>query len=263
MRRNIRLYFRLLRVNLLANMEYKGWWLMLVQAAAVALADLAAPTLLFGRFGAVGEWTQGRILLVYGLAVTGYGLAQTFCRGFDTFPFRMIRSGGFDRLLLRPGSLAVQVAGNRFDLHRICRALVGAALVASALVSLGVPLTLWRAAMLLFAVVGSFVMYCGVFVLTSGIAFFSIQSTEWIFILTTASYPVTRCPVPYLPQVLRHAFTFLLPMLVVSYYPASAACGWGEPLWTGWLALPAGLLFLCASTAFWRVGVRHYAGTGS
>jgi len=54
-----------------------------------------------------------------------------------------------------------------------------------------------------------------------------------------------------------------MPMLVISYYPASVVAGWGEKTWTGFIALPAGFLFLCASIMIWKIGVKHYKSTGS
>ncbi len=74
---------------------------------------------------------------------------------------------------------------------------------------------------------------------------------------------MTRIPIPHLPGALRGVFTFFMPMLVVSYYPAAYVCGWGEPAFTGFLALPAGTAFLGAALLVWKVGVRHYTGTGS
>lgn len=263
MTQNIKVYFRMLHINMLGGMEYKGWWLMIVQTMVVMLADLVSTFLLFSRFGSIGEWSLERIVLIYAIAVAGFGLAETFCRGFDYFPWRMIRSGEFDRVLLRPRPLAVQVAGSYFHLHRLSRVVIGVFLVVWALVRMDIAMVPWRILMLLGALCGSFLMYCGVFILTSGIAFFSIKSLDWIYILTNASYQLARCPVPYLPQVLYRIFTFVLPMLVVSYYPASALCGWGEPTWLGWLALPAGVLFMVVSLAVWRFGVRHYKSTGS
>lgn len=263
MLQNVKVYFRMLQINILSGMEYKGWWLSIVQTLVTVLGDLVSTFLLFSRFGSIGEWTLERILLIYSLAVTGFGLAETFCRGFDYFPWHMIRSGGFDRVLLRPRPLAVQVAGSYFHLHRLSRVVTGLFMIFWALARLEVAFSPWRMLMLAGALLGSFVMYCGVFILTSGIAFFSIKSLDWIYILTNASYQLTRCPVPYLPRILHRLFTFVLPMLVISYYPASAVCGWGEPVWLGWLALPVGLAFLGVSLGVWRFGVRHYKSTGS
>ena len=66
-----------------------------------------------------------------------------------------------------------------------------------------------------------------------------------------------------MPKILWGVFTFFMPMLVISYYPASLICGWGEPAFTGWLALPAGAAFLRFSLLVWKIGVRQYKSTGS
>ena len=120
-----------------------------------------------------------------------------------------------------------------------------------------------KIAALALALSGGLLMYTGVFIMTSGIAFFTIRGLDWIYIFTNASYQVTKCPVEYLPRVLWGAFTFLMPMFVISYYPAAYVCGWGEPAFTGFLALPAGATFLGVSLILWRIGVRHYKSTGS
>jgi len=116
---------------------------------------------------------------------------------------------------------------------------------------------------LLLSLAGGTIMYAGVFVLTSGIAFYTVQGLDWIYLLTNASYHITRAPIDYLPRLLRQAFTFVVPVLLVAYYPASVICGWGAPTYSAFLALPAGLAFLCLSLLVWRVGVRHYKSTGS
>jgi ABC-2 type transport system permease protein len=117
--------------------------------------------------------------------------------------------------------------------------------------------------LLLLALAGGFLTYTGVFILTSGIAFFTIKGLDWIYILTNASYQVTRCPINYMPITLRYLFTFFMPMLLISYYPASAICGWGEPYFLGFLSIPASILFLIFSLSVWNFGVKHYKSTGS
>jgi len=258
-----RIYIKYLRMHLLSGIEYKGWWLMLLQVLIVVVTDPISTILLFSRFGSIGVWTVERIILVYALAVASFGLAESFCRGFDYFPWHMLRTGNFDRLLLRPRSLFTQVAASFFHIHRLIRAATGIGAAAWALGKLEVPLTALNIAVLAMALAGGFVMYCGVFVLTSGLAFFTIKGLDWINILTNASYQITRCPEPYMPRSLKNIFTFLLPVLLVSFYPASTVCGWGYPPWLGFLPLPAGLLFMGLALIFWRIGVRHYKSTGS
>lgn len=102
---------------LAAGLQYKGWFLMTIQVLFTVITDPLGLILLFSRFGPVGSWSSAKVFLVYALALTSFGLAEGFARGLDYLPWRMIRSGDFDRLLLRPCSLLLQAAGP-FFLHR-------------------------------------------------------------------------------------------------------------------------------------------------
>jgi len=261
--KGLRLYFKYIRMNFLTGLQYKGWPIMVLQVMIVVITDPIGLIFMFSRFGSIGEWSVERIILIYAMAVTSFGLAETFCRGFDCFPWRMIRTGDFDRVLLRPCSMFVQVAGSYFHIHRLSRVFGGICAIIWCLWRQGVVISLFDVLTLILALAGGFLAYTGVFIMTSGIAFFTIKGLDWIYIFTNASYQVTRCPIDYMPKVLRYLFTFFMPMLVVSYYPASAVCGWGESYFKGLLALPAGLLFLMFSAFVWRFGVRHYKSTGS
>jgi ABC-2 type transport system permease protein len=263
MLKEIIIYFKYIRMHILSGLEYKGWWMMCVQTAFTVITDPIGVVLMFSRFGGIGEWTMERILLIYVLAVTSFGLAEVFCRGFDYFPWRMIRSGDFDRLLLRPRALFTQVAGSYFHLHRLPRPITGIIAAIWLLWRLNVSLNLLNILVLMLALLGGLLTYTGVFIMTSGIAFFTVKGLDWIYIFTNASYQVTRCPIDYMPRVLWGVFTFFMPMFVISYYPAAFICGWGESAITGFLALPAGFVFLGFSLILWKIGVRHYKSTGS
>lgn len=259
----LRLYLKYIRMNFLCGLQYKGWPIMVLQVFLVVISDPIGIILMFSRFGNIGPWTLERILLIYSMAVTSFGLAETFCRGFDYFPWKMIRTGDFDRVLLRPQSLVVQIAGSYFHIHRMARVISGIGAISWCLAKMNLTLTVSDIMILLLALVGGFFTYMGVFLFTSGIAFFTIQGLDWIYIFTNASYQITRCPMEYMPRTFKYLFTFFMPMLVISYYPASVICGWGESFYKGLLALPAGLAFLLFSTFIWDFGVRHYKSTGS
>lgn len=259
----VKLYFKMIELHFRSGMEYRGWSLMLLQTFFTVITDPISVILLFSRFGNIGEWSVEKIILVYALAVASFGLAECLFRGLDSFPWRMVRSGEFDRLLLRPRSLLVQAASCVFHLHRLPRPLTAMAAVFWSLSRQGVTLTPGNALILIGALLGGTVMYCGVFTLTSGLSFFTVKGLDWIYILTNASYQVTRCPEPYIPRALKGMFSFFLPVLFISFYPAAAVCGWAYPAWKGYLALPAGAVFLALSMIVWKIGVKHYTSTGS
>lgn len=260
---SIRLYFRYIRINYLAGLQYRGWPLMVLSVLFTVVAEPLTVFLLFWRFGSVGGWTVERVMLVYGMAVASFGFAEVFSRGFDYFPWQ-IRTGEFDRILLRPRSAFLQVVGARFHVHRLSRALGGTAMAVWALCRLHVAFSALNSAKLLLALAGGYLTYTGVFVLTSGISFWTLQALDWIYIFTNCSYQVVKSPPELLPRWLKNAFTYILPMMLFCYYPAASVCGWGGvPEALAWLALPAGAAFMLLSTLVWRVGMRHYSSTGS
>ena len=262
MLKELRLYRQYIRINLLAGLEYKGWWLMIIHVVLITTYDPLMVVLLFSRFGNIGDWTMERILLIYAMAFTSFGLAESFFRGFDYFP-RYVRSGDFDRVLLRPKSLFTQVSAAYYHLHRSARVVVGLGIIFWALSRLGAEITFVNIIMLVLALVGGLMAYAGVFVIGAGISFFTVDALDFIYIFSSASREVARVPIDYIPRVLRYTFTFLMPMLVITYMPASAIGGWGGEVWKGWLALPAGGVFFGVALLVWRVGVRHYKSTGS
>ena len=125
----LRLYGRFIRLHFLAGLQYKGWPLMMLQALFVVITDPIGTLFLFSRFGSIGPWSMERILLMYAMAITAFGLAELLFRGFDSFPWRMVRGGEFDRVLLRPRSTFLQVAVSTFQINRLARIVSG--LVAS------------------------------------------------------------------------------------------------------------------------------------
>ncbi|OUP81249.1 hypothetical protein B5F07_17995 [Lachnoclostridium sp. An169] len=262
MGKSIRLFFKFFKMHLLSKLEYKGWWLAFLQQFIMCIIELLPTVLMFYRMGSIGEWSMERILLIYSLAVISFGIAEAFCDGFANFPWKMLRSGDFDRLLLRPKSLILQVAGSVISVHRLTRAFAGIGISLWALNRLEATFSVFNLMLLLLAIIGGTLMYSGIFIMSSGIAFFTIKALDWINIFTYASYQITRIPVPYMPGWIRGFFTFIAPLLVVSYYPAAAVCGWEAP-YMGLISLPAGALFFTFSLGIWRIGVAHYKSTGS
>jgi len=263
MLKEFRVYRHFIKLNILSGAEYKGWWLMIFHAMLTNFGESLAVVLTFSRFGSIGAWSMERILLIYAMTFTSYGLAQTLFRGFDYFPRRMIRSGDFDRVLLRPKSLFAQVSASFFHLHWGARPVMGIFIILWCINRLGIELTPANVIMLIFALIGGFLTYAGVFVMSSGIAIFTVNALDWIYIFSVASREVVRVPMDYLPNVFRHIFMFFMPILVISYLPVSAMGGWGGAAWRGWLALPAGAAFFGLGLLIWRIGVRHYKSTGS
>lgn len=256
------LYWRYIRLHFLSELQYKGWPIKLLMVLIVVITDPLDAVLMLDRFGSIGDWTATRVLLIYGMAVCSFGLAELFGRGFDYFPL-LVRTGEFDRILLRPRSTFLQAMTLRFHLHRLARVLGAGALAVLCLRAQQVMLGPGEVALFTLALAGGAATYIGVFLISSAVSIFTIQPIDWIYVFTNGSYQAAKLPPQFLPDWLRRTFTYVMPMFLFCYYPVAAICNWGVPRFMGYLALPAGGAFLGASMLLWQLAVRHYKSTGS
>ena len=67
---------------------------------------------MFQRFHTVKGYTYQEVLLCYSIVLMAFTLAEAFARGFDTFP-SIIGNGTFDRIMVRPRGLILQVLGQK------------------------------------------------------------------------------------------------------------------------------------------------------
>ena len=258
----LQLYWRYIRLHFLTELQYGGWPLNIVMMIIRVAADPLDAVLLVDRFGGIGGMTGSQILFVYAMAVSAFGLAELFGRGFDVFP-HLVRGGDFDRFLLRPRSLYIQTATVRFHLNRLPRAIGMTAIAVVLILGQGVFFGPVEIALFLLALIGGALTYTGQFLISSVIAIFTIQSFDWIDIFTNGSYQVAKVPLSLLPDWLRRTFTYVMPMFLFCYFPSASICRWDEPYALGFLALPAGVAVLGFSSLLWKFGVRHYKSTGS
>ena len=186
------LYFGYMRIIMAGQMQYKGWLLLPLPSLIYVITDPLDALLMLDRFGAVGEWTAARILLIYGMALLSFGLSELLGRGFDMFP-HSIRDGAFDRVLLRPRSTFLQSLTLSFSITRLSRVSAGLILVILTLAAQSVRMTLPRLLVLLGALAGGVMTYVGLFIINSVISFFTISPIELnIFTNAAIRWPKRR-----------------------------------------------------------------------
>jgi ABC-2 type transport system permease protein len=262
------LYGRYAAASIRGQMQYPGSFLVLSAAqfgnTVISFIGIWA---LFARFGRIGGWGLGEVALFYGLINMAFAVADTVSRGFDVFGPQFVKTGNFDRLLLRPRPTALQLLGHEFVLTRIGRLLqaVLVLIVAARLLKVG-----WgprELALAASAVTGGAALFLGLLVLQATLAFWTVESLEVANTLTYGGVAAGEYPLDIYANWFRRFLTFVVPIGCVSYYPVLAILGrpdpWGAPGWLMAFSPAVGVLFLAASLWVWRFGVRHYTSTGS
>lgn len=267
--RLLRLYARLIGAELRSQLAYRASFL--VDAAGTALVtalEFAALALVFGRFDGLGGWPLTEVAVLYGLVALSFGLADLLFAGFDPRRFgQEVRRGLLDQKLLRPVPVGLQVLGADFALRRLGKVAVGAAVLAYGLAGAAPAWSLAKATYLPLVALGMVLFFGGLFVAGATVTFWTIESIEAVNVLTYGTETLISYPMHIYDAWLRRLFTWVVPALFLAYAPALYLLGRPDPLglppWTRFVAPLAGGLAFAAALAFWRVGLRRYASTGT
>ena len=204
--------------------------------------------------------------LLYGTVNIAFAVAEGAARGFDTFG-TWVRSGDFDRLLLRPRSAALQLVGQELHLLRIGRFLQGLAVLLWAQYALQIDWSAATVALATGAIMGGVCLFFGLFVLQATLAFWTTEGLEIANALTNGGTEAAQFPFVIYPPWFRRFFTYVVPLAGITYLPALAILGRTDPLGSTlliqWLSPAAGVVFLLIALRVWNRGVRHYCSTGS
>lgn len=257
-----KLYLHYFLIMVQGEMQYKKSFFLTVCAQfLVSFNVFVGINFLFLNFHEIKGFAYFEIVLCYSIFLMGYSLAEGVGRGFTTLP-TLIRSGEFDRILARPRSLILQVMGSRCELTRFGRLLQAVATLIYGLAISEIEWSLLRVITFILMIVSTFFLMMGIFLLFSGISFFTIEGSAFINIFVHGSNEFGRYPVSvYGKSFLRFA-TFVIPYALVQYYPLLYLIGRTEQVVYAFFPLLS-YLFLIPCYLVWRFGVKHYASSGS
>lgn len=263
----LKLYRRYIGASLRSQMQYPGAFAITSIGAFLSTGvDFIGLWALFDRFGAIEGWQFGEVALFYGVVGVSFAIADMVTRGFDVFGPQFVKTGDFDRLLVRPRSTVLQLLGYELRANRIGR--LAQSVIAW---SIGVSLTNvvwdWRAWLVLaFAVAGGVALFSGILILQATLSFWTVESLEIVNTLTYGGVEAAQYPLDVYAGWFRRFLTFVVPLGCVAYFPVAFVLGHGArtgaPVWLLPAAPAVGFAFLALSLVAWRVGVRHYTSTG-
>lgn len=264
----LRLYLRYVSIQMQAKLQYPLSFSMLCGAMFLSsAAELIGILALFGRFDSLMGFTLPEVAVMYGIIKMSFAAGEGLARGFDQFA-GLVKNGDFDIVLLRPRSTALQVAGQEIQVVRIGMFLQGLVVLVWALHTLDVTFSPARMALTGFCVLGGTSLFYGLFVIQATLAFWTTETLEMMNILTYGGADLGQYPISIYTPWFRRFFTVVIPIGCITYFPLHTILDkqeqfFGTPIWIGWIAPLAGILFLYVALVTWNIGVRHYRSTGS
>lgn len=255
----VRSFLESLRVALAQATAYRAKFAL--SSIIMFVGNIAFPfatLLIYGSGAGFPGWDFWQVLLIQGLYTVSNGFAQIFFQGIFWTTNFAIREGSFEKYLLKPVRplFAIMLDSVRFEsVGMVAGGGIMAALAIGNIEIVSAPSALACAA--LFA--------GGLFVLFGITAIMAATSFKWVgnsripeifdSVLNFGKYPLD-----IFPTGARAVATFVVPVAMIGFYPASALLGRATPI--HFLALVPCVLFMAAGTALYGAMVHLYESAG-
>jgi ABC-2 type transport system permease protein len=251
-----------LRASLTLAVQYRLDFVIEGLLAILWMAVALIPVLVvFHARNVIEGWTFPEMLLVLGWFVALKGFLEGAISPSLMNVVEHVRSGTLDFVLLKPVDAQLLVSLAKIEPWRSIDLFGAAAIFLYAFRQLGrwprPEHVLLAAAMLAAALL---VMY-SIAILVVSIAFFAVRVDNLLYLFQSI-FDVARWPVSIFRGALAIIFTYVLPLALMTTYPALALLG-KLTLPTAASALFGTVLFAAFARLVWRVSIRRYTSASS
>jgi ABC-2 type transport system permease protein len=250
------------RASLTTAMQYRADFLVQGATSLYWLGWNLIPLLvLYDDRAAVAGWSFGAALVVMAHFVIMRGILEGAINPSLGAVVEQIRSGAFDYTLLRPADAQFLVSTARFAPWRVLDVAGGIGLLIYAFVRIGHgPSPAQIGAGLVVFAAGLVVMY-GLWIMIVATAFWVVRMDNLIYLLSSV-FDAARWPASVFRGVWRFVFTFVIPLALMTTYPARALLG--TLTWRAGLGCLVGAAAVAViARLVWRRALRSYTSASS
>lgn len=257
------LYWTFFKQRIKVLMEYRVNFLIGASSTLfVQAASILSIWVVMRQVPTLNGWAMAEIWLVYGLLMLSKSINHMFADNLWTLGWDYVRTGNFDRLLVRPIDPLFHLLADRFCHDGIGHFVTGLILVVVSLVQLDVVVTPLKVIYMIITVVSGGAIFIALNLITGVSGFWVMDSTPVIRVVFEM-HEFAKFPLSIYPKAISAVLTFLIPYGLASFYPASYVLGRDVPP-TLALATPVvAALLVFISYRVWLFGLRHYSSTGS
>lgn len=262
MRRYLRLLLVQLRTSALLAMQYRGdFFLDALVSNFNSVTALIPLLVVFQERQSFAGWTFAEALLVSGWFVLLRGLIEGAISPSLNAVVEHVRKGTLDFVLLKPADAQFLVSTARFELWKSTRVLTALLVFGYAFHLLGrwpSPTSLAVSFLLLLA---STALLYSLWILTVSAAFYVVKIDNLIY-LFDALFDAARWPASVFKGLLGFIFTFILPLALMTTFPAEAMLGRLQGTTVGGSLLGA-VAFASLSRWVWLRSIGRYTSASS
>lgn len=258
----MKLYFKSLSMHLKGELEYRvNFILSFLSQILVFFTYYFVILALFTKFDHIKGFTLYEVLLCFSIIQFGFSFNEVFARGIDKFDNLIIR-GDFDRLLLRPKNMILQVLCSDSDFVKLSRLIQAVIVLIVALCHLTISWNLYKVITILLMLFSACVIFFGIFLLAASYCFWTVQGLEVRNVFTDGGKHMAQYPIGVFSKGFVFFFTFIIPYAFVNYYPLLYLLGRTDNVLYAFSPLLVVLYLIpCVLVFYW--GMKRYASVGS
>jgi len=258
----MKLYLYYLKMHLKSKMQYKiSFILSFISQIFVFFTYYFIIIALFQKFNNIKGFTIYEVLLTFAVIQFGYAFNETFSRGIDHFD-KLIIKGEYDRILIRPRNLLLQVLGYEIDYTKICKILQAIVVLVIAIINIDVVWDINKVITLILMLISSILIFFGIFLIAASYCFVTVQGLEVRNVFTDGGKHMAQYPIGIFNKGFIWFFTFIIPYAFVNYYPLLYILGRSDNqlyMFSPFLVI----IFLLVSFIAFKMGSKRYTSVGS
>jgi viologen exporter family transport system permease protein len=262
MRRYLRLLALQLRMSVALGAQYR--WDFLTQGALsmvwTVLGLVPLYVALHGR-PAVAGWTYEQALVVVGWFTVLKGVLDGAVNPSLILVVEHIRKGTLDFVLMKPADAQFLVSTARFEPWRAIDLVAGVAILVWAFRLMGsLPSAGGMALSVALLTVAIAVLY-STWIVVVAAAFWVVRLDNLSYLMSSL-FDFGRWPVSIFRGAVRLFFTFVVPIALMTTYPAEALLGRLAPT-TAWLGMAGALVFALGGRFIFTQAIGRYTSASS
>ncbi len=259
-------YLRLLavqgRTSLVQAMQYRADFLLEGAMSLYWLGWNLLPLLiLYDERATVAGWGRSEALVVIAWFVLLRGILEGAINPSLVDVVERLRTGSFDYVLLKPADGQFLVSTARFVPWRLVDIAGAIGIMVWAFAELGRAPGLGDVAGALGLLVAAVVTMYSLWILIVCAAFWVVRLDNLAFLLS-AVFDAGRWPIHVFRGAFRIIFTFVIPLALMTTYPAMAVLGTLDGR-TALACIAGALVLLVLSQLAWRTAIRSYTSASS
>ncbi|MDE7327590.1 MAG: ABC-2 family transporter protein [Lachnospiraceae bacterium] len=219
------------------------------------------------KFDNLNGWNIHELLFLYSLLFLTYGIMIIFFTGLRDFG-RMVRSGNFDRFILRPRGLLFQLIFANADwFAAVGHGGLGLVLFVISAGKVGVIWNFKTVVYYLFAIMGGVLIQGAVFLFlaTLNIYLFETSSLKELFYYNMRKF--AGYPISIFHRAVQIIIIYIMPFAFVNYFPAQYLLRKedmeGYPQIFLYLTPVVGVGMYLLAYLFWKFSIKYYKSSGN